>query len=533
MTGPMLLEGRQLEEKRFDSEFYSELRSESRYASVTTLEQVDFEGRPCYKVRLVRKTGGEDIEFYDVATGLKAGSITTRETQMGTVTGTTVESDYRKFGNLLQPTKVVSHIGGLEQVITISSIEYDRVAAFGLRSAAGHQGPVEVTAASCGGRGRVLAALSLALALTAASGLEARCAGAAGRRDVRRRVADHPRLSLRQDAERRRLGRGVEGAAAEGRGRAHAGRAARGDPRHARAARPVAFRAPARRAPTAPRTRRRISAARPGSTSGCSAATSSSPKSTRTAAAAAAGVRTGWKVQAIDGSARRDAARRPAGVARAAPAATSRPGGSRTRVCAARRVRAPRSPSKTAPARRRVSRSNAASRTGSRSPSATCRRCSCACGRSARTTPAGRTAGVIGFNVWMAAVDPLFQQAVDEFRSSDGIVIDLRGNPGGLAAMLMGISGHFIDERKALGVMKTRDNELRFVVNPRRVNAPRRAGAAVCRPGGDSRRRAERQRLGVFCRRHAVARAGARFRTADAWARRCRRCSLGCRTATC
>jgi carboxyl-terminal processing protease len=87
------------------------------------------------------------------------------------------------------------------------------------------------------------------------------------------------------------------------------------------------------------------------------------------------------------------------------------------------------------------------------------------------TTPAGRTAGVIAFNVWMTAVDPLFQQAVDEFRSSDGIVVDLRGNPGGLAAMLMGISGHFIDERKTLGEMKTRDNPLRFVVNPRRVNA--------------------------------------------------------------
>jgi carboxyl-terminal processing protease len=86
-------------------------------------------------------------------------------------------------------------------------------------------------------------------------------------------------------------------------------------------------------------------------------------------------------------------------------------------------------------------------------------------------TPAGRPAGVIAFNVWMTAVDPLFQKAVDEFRNGDGIVIDLRGNPGGLAAMMMGISGHFIDERKALGVMKTRDNELRFVVNPRRVSA--------------------------------------------------------------
>jgi carboxyl-terminal processing protease len=86
-------------------------------------------------------------------------------------------------------------------------------------------------------------------------------------------------------------------------------------------------------------------------------------------------------------------------------------------------------------------------------------------------TPSRRPAGVIGFNVWMTAVDPPFQRAVDELRDTAGIVIDLRGNPGGLAAMLMGISGHFIDERKSLGTMKTRDSELRFVVNPRRVDA--------------------------------------------------------------
>ena len=58
-----------------------------------------------------------------------SGSITTRETQMGTVTGTTVETDYKKFGNLLQPTTVRSQVGGLQQVITITSIDYDQVPA--------------------------------------------------------------------------------------------------------------------------------------------------------------------------------------------------------------------------------------------------------------------------------------------------------------------------------------------------------------------------------------------------------------------
>jgi carboxyl-terminal processing protease len=88
-----------------------------------------------------------------------------------------------------------------------------------------------------------------------------------------------------------------------------------------------------------------------------------------------------------------------------------------------------------------------------------------------KTTPSGKTAGVIKFNVWMAAVDAQFQQAMDEFRRANGIIIDLRGNPGGLAAMLMGISGHFLSERVTLGVMKTREGEFRFVANPRLVNA--------------------------------------------------------------
>jgi carboxyl-terminal processing protease len=87
-----------------------------------------------------------------------------------------------------------------------------------------------------------------------------------------------------------------------------------------------------------------------------------------------------------------------------------------------------------------------------------------------RRTAHGATAGVIRFNVWMPGVDPLFQQAVDKFRKADGIVVDLRGNPGGLAAMIMGISGHFLTERKPLGTMKTRENELKFAANPRLVD---------------------------------------------------------------
>lgn len=140
MTGPMLLQGKQLEEKRFDTDFYGELHDDSRYESMTTVERTDFDGRPCYKIRLVRKNGGEDFEFYDVATGLKVGRIATRETQMGTVTGTAVETDYRKFGNLLLPGTIKNSLMGVQQVITIQTIEYDGV------PAAAFEPPAEIKA---------------------------------------------------------------------------------------------------------------------------------------------------------------------------------------------------------------------------------------------------------------------------------------------------------------------------------------------------------------------------------------------------
>jgi carboxyl-terminal processing protease len=91
-------------------------------------------------------------------------------------------------------------------------------------------------------------------------------------------------------------------------------------------------------------------------------------------------------------------------------------------------------------------------------------------------TPKGQTVGLIAFNIWMTPIDGFVQRAVDEYRGASGIVLDLRGNPGGLAAMIMGISGHFFDEPVLLGRMKTRDGELRLTANPRRVDAN---GAAV------------------------------------------------------
>lgn len=79
--------------------------------------------------------------------------------------------------------------------------------------------------------------------------------------------------------------------------------------------------------------------------------------------------------------------------------------------------------------------------------------------------------GIIRFNIWMTALADDFDRAVDALRDCRGIVIDLRGNPGGLGFMVAGVGGHFLDTAVSLGTMRTRQGELRFVVNPRRATA--------------------------------------------------------------
>jgi carboxyl-terminal processing protease len=83
----------------------------------------------------------------------------------------------------------------------------------------------------------------------------------------------------------------------------------------------------------------------------------------------------------------------------------------------------------------------------------------------------GDCVGVIRFSVWMLPVSAAFDRAIDDVRSCAGVVIDLRGNPGGVAGMVMGIAGHFFEEFQPLGIIKQRSAELRLVANPRRVSA--------------------------------------------------------------
>jgi carboxyl-terminal processing protease len=78
--------------------------------------------------------------------------------------------------------------------------------------------------------------------------------------------------------------------------------------------------------------------------------------------------------------------------------------------------------------------------------------------------------GYIRFNIFLDLVHVMqeFGDAVQQCAHCDGIVIDLRGNPGGIGAMAMGMAGWLVKQTgQRLGVMYMRDAKLNFFINPR------------------------------------------------------------------
>lgn len=89
------------------------------------------------------------------------------------------------------------------------------------------------------------------------------------------------------------------------------------------------------------------------------------------------------------------------------------------------------------------------------------------------TTDVRRLDGNIGYIAFSAFLDPtrvmpIINTAIAEFADAEGIIIDLRGNIGGIGIMASGVGNHFVTKRNLkLGSMKTRENELKFILNPR------------------------------------------------------------------
>jgi carboxyl-terminal processing protease len=78
--------------------------------------------------------------------------------------------------------------------------------------------------------------------------------------------------------------------------------------------------------------------------------------------------------------------------------------------------------------------------------------------------------GYTGFNMFLDLIHVMagYSDAVNSCLKCDGLIIDLRGNPGGIGGMAMGMAGYLVDKPdQKLGTMQMRDTAIKFVINPR------------------------------------------------------------------
>ena len=74
--------------------------------------------------------------------------------------------------------------------------------------------------------------------------------------------------------------------------------------------------------------------------------------------------------------------------------------------------------------------------------------------------------GYIRFNIFTSPVIEKLKAAISGFGDADGMIFDLRGNPGGIGGIAMAIAGRICGEQGSLGVMKMRSGELKFAFFP-------------------------------------------------------------------
>ncbi|MBI4659116.1 MAG: hypothetical protein HY735_09765 [Verrucomicrobia bacterium] len=125
--GPMLLDGKQLDQMRDQADFNSVLHDPAHYKSMENVEITQFEDKECYKLKLVKKSGDEVTEYYETKTGLLAGSVMNQESPVGPVTVTNVLGEYKKFNDVLFATKVTQRMGPIEQTMTLGAYEINKV----------------------------------------------------------------------------------------------------------------------------------------------------------------------------------------------------------------------------------------------------------------------------------------------------------------------------------------------------------------------------------------------------------------------
>ena len=139
-----VLEKEPLMQLRGEASFDGQLYGPEHVASMEVLGSKTFAGQECYEVRIELAPTPEDaaegldpeqtkpfresLQYFSIEDGLLVGSTARQATPTEAVTVTSTLSDYKEFGGILFPTRMVQEFQGNKVVVTYHTVSLEPVA---------------------------------------------------------------------------------------------------------------------------------------------------------------------------------------------------------------------------------------------------------------------------------------------------------------------------------------------------------------------------------------------------------------------
>src|SRR6185312_14193685 len=127
ILGPRVKTGVERAEALREGSLNSTVNWRKLYPKVETAGIETIDGEECYKVVMTPVEGQPMIGYYQKRSGLQVKLTTVSSTQMGDIPVEMIASDYKNFGGILEPAKVIQKAGPQEFTMTLERVEVNPV----------------------------------------------------------------------------------------------------------------------------------------------------------------------------------------------------------------------------------------------------------------------------------------------------------------------------------------------------------------------------------------------------------------------
>jgi hypothetical protein len=125
MRGPALMDPDQIAQIKRDGNFRKDLSLAQDPGNSEVVGLFDFEGTPCWQVKVDGVGGGQASQFYARDTGLLRGMSMSAATPMGELPIVMVMDEYREFGDVKMSARSTTKVMGQTQLMTIDSVTWN------------------------------------------------------------------------------------------------------------------------------------------------------------------------------------------------------------------------------------------------------------------------------------------------------------------------------------------------------------------------------------------------------------------------